>query len=246
MCTKSGTIVKREGTKYSFFKMRCKSWLCDECAPMRRRSLIAEIKKGNPDRFVTLTVNPHWFDSPEERAAALAKAWRLTVMAFKYRWPNAKVAYFCIFEATKLGEPHLHIAWRGPFIPQSWLSKQMRQRMGAPVVDVRKIRQKKQVAEYVSKYISKRSIKFGTCKRYWRSLSYLLKSRRQEIQERNAGCTFWRSDRHLVDFFAVLWRKGRVCTWNGPDKFECEQPWYIEAPPFSFISDGITVQPKTV
>lgn len=210
---------------------------------MRRRSLIAEIKKGNPDRFVTLTVNPHWFDSPEERAAALAKAWRLTVMAFKHKWPNADVAYFCVFEATKLGEPHLHIAWRGPFIPQAWLSKQMRERMGAPVVDVRKIRQKRQVAEYVSKYISKRSIRFGTCKRYWRSLKYLVKSRRQELKERNAGCTFWRSQYHIVDFFAVLLRKGNTCTWHGPEKFETTLHPLINSPPFCFESDGVTVQP---
>lgn len=245
MCSTTGSIVKMVGHNISVFRMRCKSWQCDECAPLRRRALIREAKEGSPNRFITLTVNPAWFDSPDERASKLAAAWRGVVAAFKHRWPGRPVEYMCIFEATKMGEPHLHIIWRGAFMPQKWLSAQMRKRMGAPIVDVRRVRGQHQVANYVTKYISKRPIRFGTCKRYWRSGGYLSKSPRQARRERNAGATFWRSRRHVCQHAEeALVAKLSIVLW-GVEKLEYEIPEHWTHPPGMWLEEGFYIPPVT-
>jgi hypothetical protein len=81
--------------------------------------------------------------------------------------------YLAVVETTKRGEPHLHIITRSGWISQKELSAFMKKHLGAPIVDVRLVKGKKDVASYVTKYISKRPIKLGKLKRYWRSTGYL-------------------------------------------------------------------------
>lgn len=191
MCHKSGVVVKKKDNLMVVMPVRCKSWSCPDCSKMRRRQLIAEAKEGAPNRFITLTVNPNWFDSPEERARRLVKAWRAVLKAYSRAWPKREREYLAVFELTKRGEPHLHICWRGGWVDQKWLSTMMRRLIGAPIVDVRKIQTGKKVAEYITKYISKRNIRIGTCKRYWRSKKYLAETKKERKARRNKGCTFW-------------------------------------------------------
>jgi len=238
MCTKSGVIVKLDGQDVVAFPIKCNAWTCPDCSIERRRRLIKEAKDGNPNRFITLTVNPHWFGSPDERAARLSKAWRLVVAAFRHRWPNREAEYMAVFEATKLGEPHLHIVWRGAFMPQKWLSRQMRERMGAPVVDIRRIKKAADVAEYVTKYFSKRAIRFGNCKRYWRSKRYLEVSPAEARKKRNAGCVFFRSTRHWTRYFHWIVQLGWEVTVNSYGRFWFTLPAGITHPPWWFLPEG--------
>lgn len=196
MCQKIGCIVKQQGNQVRCLKLTCRSWACDQCAVMRRNELVREAKEGMPERFITLTVNPHWFSSPEERAAKLVWAWRTIRRRFQKEHPNAKIEFMAVLEATKLGEPHLHICQRGAYMRQAWISAQMRELMGAPVVDISMIRSKKKVAEYVSKYISKKPVRFGSLKRYWRTPKWLTVSRAEKKRRRNAGARFYLLDWH--------------------------------------------------
>ena len=243
MCHKSTTIVKQVGNRCIVFKGRCKSWTCPECAPLRRRALIREAREGRPNRFITLTVNPSWFNSPEERAAKLAKAWRLTVAAYRHRWPNRELQYLAVFEATKLGEPHLHIVARGDFIAHKWLSAQMKKRMGAPIVDVRFIKKQADVVRYVTKYISKRSIRFGTCKRYWRSAGYLKVSPSKARKLRNAGAIFFIGRRHFLRYAELLLARAINLLFTRPDCYEFDLPAGAQAPPEFWPEDGWPVKP---
>lgn len=243
MCSRTTTILKQEGSRVTVFKGKCKSWSCPDCAPHRRRALIREAKEGKPNRFLTLTVNPNWFNSPEERAMRLSKAWRLTVAAYRHRWPNRKLEYLAVFEATAKGEPHLHLVVRGDFISQKWLSAQMKQRMGAPIVDVRKVQDEKQVVSYITKYISKRAIKFGTAKRYWRSAGYLAVSPRKRRRERNAGCIFYTMTRHIIRYAGDLLAKGYKLGFMRPDAFFFDLPEGRDSPPGFWLEDGWLIAP---
>lgn len=238
MCTRCGVVVKQVGLHVEVFPIRCKSWTCPDCSKLRRFQLIREATAGKPNRFITITVNPNWFGSPDERAAALAKAWRLTVAAFRHRWPTQEAEYLAVFEATKQGEPHLHIVWRGGFVPQKWLSAQMDKRMGAPVVDVRAVRSVKKVTEYVSKYISKNAVTFGNCKRYWRSKKYLKISPSKAKQERNKGAIYYRSTRHWMLYLEWVLDLGWSITFPraGMAQFEMPEGWL--APPCFLSTDG--------
>lgn len=185
--------------------LRCRAWTCEYCAPARRLQLIALARSGNADRFITLTVNPAFGISPADRAARLARAWRIVVARARRqiskpaegRWPiirekpdldrdaqvrayaraddaagRVSIHYLAVFEATKAGEPHLHILARAPYIPQEWLSQQMRQIAGSPIVDIRKVKSNQHAAHYVTKYVGKRAHRFATCKRYWRTTDW--------------------------------------------------------------------------
>lgn len=243
MCTTTGIIVKVEAGKASVFPLRCKSWSCETCAPLRRRALIKEAKDGKPNRFITLTVNPNWFADANDRAARLAKAWRLIVAAYRHRWPTREAEYMAVFEATKRGEPHLHIMWRGGWMDQKWLSAQMEERMGAPIVDVRQVFRSAKVAEYVSKYLSKRNVKFGNCKRYWRSKHYLEKSLAQQRAERNAGASFMVHRHSLLKYLDMVLRTFRCVTFLNANLFEFSLHDWERAPP-DFTPDGCWLPPS--
>jgi len=152
--------------------LRCRSWTCEWCSYDRRRQLTAQAIDGNPNTFITLTVDPSRFQTPLNRARELVIAWRHVVKRAKKEYGYRSIPYLCVFEATKRGEPHLHILCRVPWIKQKWLSKQMVELIGAPIVDIRRITNSSMVAGYVAKYVGKAPHKFGTCKRYWQTTDY--------------------------------------------------------------------------
>ena len=154
--------------------LKCRSWGCPICQSERQTQLIAQARNGNPTTFITLTSNPAAGGTPASRARALAHAWPVIVKRACRRWGYKAIPYFCVFEATKRGEPHLHILARVKWIDQKWLSKQMKELTGAPIVDIRQVKSGKQVANYIAKYIGKEPHRFASCKRYWCTRSWRL------------------------------------------------------------------------
>jgi len=168
------TLVKKLDPFRYARPLYCRSWGCQHCAPGRKAQLLAKAASGAPERFVTLTCNPKVGSSPEERCLMLARAWRVVVQRLRRRFPGQAVQYLAVVEATKQGEPHLHILLRSPWIPQSFLSAAMAEIMDSPIVDIRKVRNQREVVRYVAKYITKAPHHFGTCKRYWCSKGWEL------------------------------------------------------------------------
>lgn len=207
MCSRIGTIVKHQNGKATVIKLSCRSWSCEKCQIDRKRSLIAEVKEGKPQRLITLTVNPNWFDDPQDRAERLVKAWRLIRRRFLKLHPSSVVEFMAIFERTQQGEPHLHIVQRGAFMSQRWLSRQLEELIGAKIVDIRMVRNPKHVAWYVAKYIGKEPYQFGTLKRYWRSKLYLPMSKAKMRKIRNAGARFYIMDCHWKGYLKQCTRQ---------------------------------------
>lgn len=238
MCHRIGTIARVQNGKLTAIKMTCRSWSCPSCQKDRAKGLVAEVMQGKPERFITLTVNPNWFDSPEERARRLVAAWRLIRRRFLKMHPNAKCEFIAIFERHKSGEPHLHIAQRGAYIRQKWLSQQMEELMGAKIVDISYIRKSSQIAMYVAKYVGKEPFQFGTLKRYWRSIKYLEMSKAAAKRIRNAGAWFYIMDCHWKPFMRQcqrvlggdaihLLKRGFECAWPQEEP----PPWCLTIDP---------------
>jgi len=184
--------------------LTCRSWNCDYCQPQRKRQMLAQAASGAPLRFVTLTVNPKYLDSPEARLKALAWAWRTVVKRLRREHPNKEVEYFAVVEATLKGEPHLHILFRGPFIPQAQLSAWMDELIHAFRVDVRRIKNVDQAVRYVAKYITKKPAQFGTSKRYWQSQGYQLQKEGTEWVK-PVDSIKWEVFRGNITELAMLW-----------------------------------------
>jgi hypothetical protein len=186
----SSSIVKNMPTHKRVYCLKCRSWQCEDCAPMRASQLRGLVRRGAPTRFLTLTIRFLDGDDPDAKARELARAWRLLRERIKKRFKVKKVSFLAVWEATKRGAPHLHIFLRGRFIRHDWLSEQMDDLIGSPVVSIEKIDNKDKAANYVTKYVTKANRTFNGCKRYWRSQDYEPPEKRY-VKEPDPEGTYW-------------------------------------------------------
>lgn len=174
MLCSEASMVKQGLDGLQAVTLRCRSWGCPLCEASRRSQLVALAKSGDPTTFITLTVNPAEGSGPPERARRLVDAWRSVIKLVKHEYGYEAIPYFCVFEATKNGEPHLHVLARVGWIDQKWLSRQMKALTNSPIVDIRRVRNKKKLAYYIAKYCGKEPHRFATCKRYWTTQNWEL------------------------------------------------------------------------
>lgn len=167
-------LVKRDFDLIEIKPLPCNRWSCDYCAPRRRIQLIAQAIAGEPNKILTLTVNPRHGTSPLERRDMLHRAWKLLVKRILRRYKFGKLPYMAFIEKTKAGEPHLHILLRCGYIHQRWISQQMKALIGAPIVWIEQVKSTKKAINYVAKYVGKEPAQFGTRKRYWISKGWIV------------------------------------------------------------------------
>lgn len=205
MFCREAVLVNHEQHRAEAHVLYCRSWRCEVCKPRRRAGVIRLIENGLPERFITLTVNPARFADPDERAQKLVKAWREIVRLWRKANGGKKLAYLAVLEATKKGEPHLHIVQRGGYMRQAWLSEQLNRLIGATNVDIRAIYNPSKAGKYISKYMGKDLHQFAGCKRYWRTLDWSLdKEDESECNRRRTG--EWHRANIDIHGWAAIWR----------------------------------------
>jgi hypothetical protein len=218
MYCSSTTLVKYEKDQRTATALRCRSWLCPECAPDRKRRLIKEILDGAPTVFLTLTIRHVPGETAPDAARRLIDAWRRARRSWMQLHKVKHLPFYCVVEATKLGWPHLHVMLRNVWISQQWLSDFMSEAINSPIVDIKKIDGAGRAAGYVGKYAGKCSQKFGTCKRYWRSRDYLLVKADQAEPEkkRRTGFEVEHTDiKGVASIWRALgWRVDWVSKWR--------------------------------
>jgi hypothetical protein len=188
--------------------LRCKCWHCDLCQPVNAANVVRRAKAGKPTTFITLTANPRRYASPVEPARSMVEAWRTLRRRICARFGCPSLPFFATFEATKRGEPHLHILARAPFIPQRWLSDQMADLTGSPIVDIRHVPDVGRAATYVAKYVGKDPHRFEGCKRFWTSLDWLDDDHREPPAPAVFGDRWVRYDVLLDDIERAMLRLG--------------------------------------
>lgn len=152
--------------------LTCKRWSCPLCRPDNRKRVIGLAKRGDPDKFLTLTIRHSDWETPDSAACGMRDAWAKMVRLIRKTYPSRRLEYLRVFEAHKSGWPHMHILMRAPFIPQAWLSAKWEELTGAFKVDIRAVEQKEKAAYYVAKYIGKDLHRFQGVTRYYRSQGY--------------------------------------------------------------------------
>jgi hypothetical protein len=123
---------------------------------------------------------------------------------------NGTIPFLAVFERHKSGEPHLHILCRSEWIPQKWLSDEMRRLTGAFIVDVRRTYSPSECAAYCTKYVGKDPAIYGNCKRYWASQDYELDPPAKDDERDNDGVTFEVYKGDLHDWTTEQERLGRI------------------------------------
>lgn len=154
--------------------LRCRSWQCQECAEERARQLKALAHSGAPNTFLTLTSRRRPGITPAHAAKQLAWCWRVIRLRLMRQAKTKHLPFIAVFEATKLGWPHLHILLRSRWIDQKQLSEWMAELHDSPIVYIERIDNRARLNAYVAKYAGKAAHKFGTTKRYWTSQDWRL------------------------------------------------------------------------
>lgn len=148
---------------------RCKRWSCEICQPFNEAALAGKAAAGihgQASLFLTLTVDPVRYSTPDNAARGLVKAWR-TIRRLVRRLGIERLPFLAVLEQHKSGWPHLHILVRAKFISQRWLSKIMQELTGGRIVHVRRARPGD------ASYIAGKPFLFGGCKRFWSSRDWL-------------------------------------------------------------------------
>lgn len=205
------TIASDGSHKQRALMMDCRAWNCPNCAPKRQRQLVAEAAGGNPQRFITLTINRPPGETPLEAAHRMSIAWRILCRAINHKYKSQRFEYMAVFEAHKDGWPHLHVLARCRWISFKWLQDTWKLLTGAHRVEIQKVYNAKRAAAYIAKYIGKDPHKFGTLKRYWHSKRWDQRPKREKLQDfalygvytlRKYGLVTWMRD-HGLDGWEV-------------------------------------------
>ncbi len=150
-----GTIVTFDAPacRVYAFPARCKSWSCPKCRPYLINSRAERIANAKPARFITLTCDPKLHATPAHACNAMNRAFPKLVAAL--RKAGLEVEYAAVWEITKAGWPHLHVAQKGDYIPHAMLKKLWQRLRIGSIVDLRAIYSHKGCARYIAKYMTK-------------------------------------------------------------------------------------------
>lgn len=172
MLCSEAVLINQDGTGGHAATLRCRRWSCDICNPFNHRNVKRRAREGAPSTFLTLTVRPSRYETPDEAARDLKRAWVNLRRSLTRRNGDKAPPFIAVFEQTKKGWPHLHILCRMRFVDQRIISAFMGRAIDAPIVDIRHVTDVGRIGAYIAKYISKAPAAFKGCKRWWRSHDY--------------------------------------------------------------------------
>jgi hypothetical protein len=167
---------------------------------LNRRRIIALGKSGKPTAFLTLTVSSTAYETPDDAARDLKRAWCALRRRMQRFCPGRKIPFLAVFEKHKSGFPHMHLLIRAPFIPVAKLREWWTQiTEHSWNVNIMALGTRGLVA-YACKYIGKDLSAFQGCKRWWRSHDFNEKT--EETEEELAARRGW--GRYEIEPTALL------------------------------------------
>lgn len=171
MCRNFG-LAQHNPDRVDLLEPACRAWSCPDCGPRRKREFEALVYAGEPTKFLTLTIKRTADGHPVDACTLLLKGWNSLLKRLKRLHGKSNVQFVWVIEGTKAGWPHLHIALRMPFTHYKLLGKWWQEITGSKIVDIRRPHTPQQMAQYLSKYLSKKPVKFGNHKRYHSSTNW--------------------------------------------------------------------------
>ena len=147
------SLVGVEGGRCGVYPMRCKKWSCPVCGPHKVKKTLARTRAGmalGTCRFFTLT-SPGGSEDADTSYAEFPARWKRFRMRVERRW--GRVEYLAVVERQKRGAAHVHVVFRGPYIPQQWLSRVAAECGFGRIADIR--RSNPQLMRYLAKYLTK-------------------------------------------------------------------------------------------
>jgi len=148
-------------TRLTILTDHCRSRWCIPCANTRAHTIATNLTRlatDAPARFITLTLRHASTPLPDQltRLYASFRALRRSKLWARHVSGGAAVLEISFARSSQEWHPHLHVICHGTYIPKEALSAAWLQATGDSfIVDVRLVRDSKQLASYVTKYVTK-------------------------------------------------------------------------------------------
>lgn len=214
LCTER-SLVKHGPNTLSVRPLRCKRWSCEHCRHRRAKDLWHKAFDGKPDMFLTLTMRPDAGLSPEQAAEEFIVGWRMLRQYLCRTLGRKSLTFLAVFEAHESGWPHLHILLRSKFIHHKLIRDWWQARTGSFQIDIRRVKNARQRASYVSKYVAKRPSQFGSCKRYWCSQDWSPPKKERPYTEGDEFIWWEAITVSPIGMMRAAMADGARCTWKG-------------------------------
>lgn len=131
----------------------CKQWSCNFCAQKKIQRLAIKTEAAQPNRMLTLTVDPGLWENP--RAAFDGTRRQVPELMRFLRTKFGDLEYLRVTELTRGGWPHYHLLVRSAYIPHEVVKRKWRELTGAIIVDLRQVKKTFNCFHYLVKYLSK-------------------------------------------------------------------------------------------
>ena len=135
------------------FAICCKRWGCSFCARQKIRQLAAKTAIAQPNRMLTLTIDPKLYLHPLDAWQKTAKLVPELIRKLRPRFGD--IEYLRVTELHKSGFPHYHLLVRSKYLPQPIIKELWASLSGATLVDVRQVDKTFKAYWYLTKYLSK-------------------------------------------------------------------------------------------
>lgn len=161
-CGSSAIVYVREDARPVLSVSRCRHRLCPACSQQRSWRVGARIealaKEMDAPKFITLTIATEGLGL-EAAVEKLRMGWKRLRQTKRWK-ARVEGGVYCL-EVTRgrhgdRWHPHLHVVADAKYFPKGELSAAWESANGdSPVVDIRAVRSRREVAKYVSKYVAK-------------------------------------------------------------------------------------------
>ncbi len=146
--------------------LRCRSWGCPTCARLNRRRILRRLEGADATSFLTLTCNPMRWPNPDAAFHGMSHALDTLVKRLRRLPGVTHFEYFLVWERTRRGWPHCHLLLRASLIPVALISNAWDELTSAPIVDIRRVHDPREVVAYIAKYLAKDPAAPPRCKRF--------------------------------------------------------------------------------
>ena len=154
LCSKGIVIqLDPDAAVLTFIPMTCKKWSCKYCAPRLADKLHRRIHYAQPNKFITLTVDPAHIGNPIDAEERIRKTWPKFVAAIRKHRPDFE--YLRVLEYQKNGWPHLHLLARCHYIPHKLLANTWHSKVLNGFVSIKAVKNPDTIGQELTKYIRK-------------------------------------------------------------------------------------------
>jgi hypothetical protein len=154
-CPNARTLVAYSFTHGAqiLFSLPCRTWSCRPCAEVKIKKLAVQVQQAEPNRLLTLTVNPALYSSRKEAWEETRREVPILIRRLRKRFGD--IEYLRVTEVTRKGWPHYHLLVRSAYLPHSVVKDYWAAQTGATIVDIRQVKKSFSAYKYLVKYLAK-------------------------------------------------------------------------------------------